>query len=152
MSVGDRGDTARLAPQGQLSLARTGHPVQVVVLPRRSVRAAGGQQGEPSPSRGVQTAACAKPSTSAGGGSRRPEAAAERARISPALLMTSINIGDLVELRDRAAWLGSVLDVVDGRPRCLLGYPYAPPKLCINPDLEHEESLALALTHGGGSR
>ena len=59
--------------------------------------------------------------------------------------MTSINIGDLVELRDGAAWLGSVLDVVDGRPPCLLVYWYTPPKLCINPVLENEECLALAM-------
>jgi len=59
--------------------------------------------------------------------------------------MTSINVGDLVELRDGAAWLGSVLDVVDGRPRYLLVYWYTPPKLCINPVLENEECLALAM-------
>ena len=35
--------TPHLAPQGQLSLARTGHPVQALVLPRRSVRVAGRQ-------------------------------------------------------------------------------------------------------------
>jgi hypothetical protein len=60
--------------------------------------------------------------------------------------MASINVGDLVELRYGAAWLGSVLDVVDGRPRYLLVYWYTPPKLCINPVLENEECLALALT------
>ena len=60
--------------------------------------------------------------------------------------MTSINIGDLVELRDGAACFGSVLDVVDGRPRCLLVYWYTAPKLCINPVLENEECLALAVT------
>jgi hypothetical protein len=38
--------------------------------------------------------------------------------------VTSINGGDLVELRDGPAWLGSVLDVVDGRPRSLLVYWY----------------------------
>jgi hypothetical protein len=59
--------------------------------------------------------------------------------------MTSINVGDLVELRYEAGWLGSVLDVVDGRPRCLLVYWYTPPKLCINPVLENEECLALAM-------
>ena len=51
---------------------------------------------------------------------------------------------DLVELRDGAAWLGSVLDVVDGRPRCLLVYWYTPPKLCINPVLENEDCLAFS--------
>jgi hypothetical protein len=60
--------------------------------------------------------------------------------------MTSINVGDLVERRDGAARLGSVLDVVDGRPRCLLVYWYTPPKLCINPALENEDCLALAVT------
>jgi hypothetical protein len=59
--------------------------------------------------------------------------------------MTSINVGDLVELRNGATWLGSVLDVVDGPPRCLLVYWYTPPKLCINPVLENEECLALAM-------
>ena len=63
--------------------------------------------------------------------------------------MTSINIGDLVDLRDRAAWLGSVLDVVDGRPCCLLVYWYTPPKLGINPVLENEECLALAVRDKG---
>jgi hypothetical protein len=53
--------------------------------------------------------------------------------------MTSINVGDLVGLRyeavgSGACWTcGSVLDVVDGRPRRLLVYWYTPPKLCINP-------------------
>src|SRR5262249_40136221 len=145
MSVGDRGDTTSLAPQGQPSLARTGHPVQAFVLPRRSVRAAGWHEGGPLASRGLQTAACAKLGLSADGGCHRREAAAERARILPALLMTSIDIGDLVELRDGAAWLGSVLDVVDGPPRCLLVYWYTPPKLCINPVLENEAWLALAM-------
>jgi hypothetical protein len=60
--------------------------------------------------------------------------------------MTSINVGDLVELRDGAAWLGSVVDVVDGPPRCLLVYWYTPPKLCMNPVLENEACLALAVT------
>ena len=59
--------------------------------------------------------------------------------------MTSINVGDLVELRDGAAWLGSVLDVVNGPPRCFLVYWYTPPKLCINPVLENEECLAVAV-------
>jgi len=59
--------------------------------------------------------------------------------------MTSINVGDLVELRDGATWLGSVLQVVDGPPRCLLVYWYMPPKLCINPVLENEECLAVAV-------
>ena len=59
--------------------------------------------------------------------------------------MTSINGGDLVELRDGPAWLGSVLDVVDGRPRSLLVYWYTPPKLCMNPVLENEACLALAV-------
>jgi len=63
--------------------------------------------------------------------------------------MASINIGDLVELRDGAAWLGSVLDVVDGRPRCLLVYWYTSPKVCINPVLENEECLALAVRDKG---
>jgi len=59
--------------------------------------------------------------------------------------MPNIDVGDLVELRDGAAWLGSVLDLVDGRPRCLLVYWYTPPKLCMNPVLENEECLAVAL-------
>ena len=63
--------------------------------------------------------------------------------------MTSINVGDLVELREGAAWLGSVLDVVDGCPRHLLVYWYTPPKLCNNPVLEHEECLALVVRDTG---
>ena len=63
--------------------------------------------------------------------------------------MTSINVGDLVELRDGAGWLGSVLDVVGGGPRCLLVYWYTPPKLCINPVLENEECLALVVRDTG---
>jgi hypothetical protein len=35
--------------------------------------------------------------------------------------------------------------VVDGPTRCLLVYWYTPPKLCINPVLENEECLALAM-------
>ena len=38
-----------------------------------------------------------------------------------------------------------VLQVVDGPPRCLLVYWYMPPKLCINPVLENEECLAVAV-------
>jgi hypothetical protein len=37
------------------------------------------------------------------------------------------------------------LDVVDGRPRSLLVYWYTPPKLCMNPVLENEACLALAV-------
>jgi hypothetical protein len=34
--------------------------------------------------------------------------------------MTSLNVGDLVELHPGTGWFGTVLDVVESRPRWLL--------------------------------
>ena len=59
--------------------------------------------------------------------------------------MSSLNVGDLVELHAGTGWLGTVLDVVEGRPRWLLVYWHTPPNLSINPLLENEELLTLAL-------
>lgn len=59
--------------------------------------------------------------------------------------MTSLQVGDLVELRYGARWLGTVLDVVEGRPRCLLVDWRTPPNVGINPLLESEEFLVLAV-------
>ena len=58
--------------------------------------------------------------------------------------MTSLNVGDLVELHAGTGWLGTVLDVVESRPRWLLVYWHTPPNICINPLLENEEFLTLA--------
>jgi len=57
--------------------------------------------------------------------------------------MTSLNAGDLVELHPGTGWLGTVLDVVESRPRWLLVYWHTPPNICINPLLENEEFLTL---------
>jgi len=60
--------------------------------------------------------------------------------------MTSLNVGDLVELHPGTGWLGTVLDVVESRPRWLLVYWHTPPpNICINPLLENEEFLTLAV-------
>jgi hypothetical protein len=64
--------------------------------------------------------------------------------------MTNFKVGDLVGLRDGAGWLGTGLDAVENRPRWLLVYWHTPPNLCINPLLESEEFLALAV--GGAGR
>ena len=42
-------------------------------------------------------------------------------------------------------WLGTVLDVVESRPRWLLAYWHTPPNICVNPLLENEEFLTLAV-------
>src|SRR5262245_12345558 len=78
MLSGDRGDTPKPTPQGRAPLARTGHPIHALVLPRRSIHAARWPQSEPPAPGRVQTAARVEPGASAA--RRRPrEAWAERA-------------------------------------------------------------------------
>jgi hypothetical protein len=57
--------------------------------------------------------------------------------------MTSLQVGDLVELRYGARWLGTVLEVVESRPRWLLVYWHSPRNVGINPLLESEQFLTL---------
>src|SRR5437867_9889797 len=59
------------------------------------------------------------------------------------LKMTSLKVGDLVELHPGTGRLGTVLDVVESHPRWLLVYWHTPPNICINPLLENEEFLTL---------
>ena len=47
--------------------------------------------------------------------------------------MTSLKVGDLVELHPGTGQLGTVLDVVESDPRWLLVYWHTPPNICINP-------------------
>ena len=75
VSAGDHGDTSKPAPQGRPALARTGHPIHALVLPRRSVRAARWPQSEPLAPCGVQTAARVELAPSAARRRRRPKAA-----------------------------------------------------------------------------
>jgi hypothetical protein len=56
--------------------------------------------------------------------------------------MTSLKVGDLVELRAGTGRLGTVLDVVKSRPPWLLVCWHTPPNTCINPLLENEEFLS----------
>ena len=63
--------------------------------------------------------------------------------------MTSLKVGDLVALRSGTLWLGTVLDVVEGRPRWLLVDWHTPPNVCISPLLENEEFLELAVEDPG---
>ena len=59
--------------------------------------------------------------------------------------MTSLKVGDLVELRAGTGTVGTVLDVVESHPRWLLVDWHTPPNnTCINPLLENEEFLTLA--------
>ena len=58
--------------------------------------------------------------------------------------MTSLKVGDLVELSAGTSRLGTVFDVVESCPRWLLVYWHAPPNICINPLLENEKFLRLA--------
>src|SRR5215470_18716764 len=59
--------------------------------------------------------------------------------------MTSLKVGDLVELRAGTGTVGTVLDVVESHPRWLLVDWHTPPNnTCINPPLENEEFLTLA--------
>ena len=51
--------------------------------------------------------------------------------------MTSLKVGDLVELHPGTGQLGTVLDVVESDPRWLLVYWHTPPNICINPLLEN---------------
>src|SRR5262245_5992501 len=59
-------------------------------------------------------------------------------------VMTSLKVGDLVELRAGTGTVGTVLDVVEGHPRWLLVDWHTPPNTCISPLLENEEFLTLA--------
>ena len=54
--------------------------------------------------------------------------------------MTSLKVGDLIELRAGPGRVGTVLDVVESRPRWLLVDWHTPPNTCINPLLENEGS------------
>jgi len=58
--------------------------------------------------------------------------------------MTSLKVGDLVELRAGTGTVGTVLDVVESHPRWLLVDWHTPPNTCINLLLENEEFLTLA--------
>lgn len=58
--------------------------------------------------------------------------------------MTNFTVGDLVGLRDGPGWRGTVLDVVESRPRWLLVYWHTPSTLSLNPLLESEDLLAVA--------
>ena len=60
-------------------------------------------------------------------------------------ILTSLKVGDLVELRSGTRWLGTVLDVVESCPRWLLVDWHTPPNVCISPLLENEEFLTLAV-------
>lgn len=57
--------------------------------------------------------------------------------------MRHFKVGDLVGLRHGPGWLGTVLNVVENRPRWLL-VEWHTPDVCINPLLENEEFLTLA--------
>jgi hypothetical protein len=46
--------------------------------------------------------------------------------------MTSLKVGDLVELRAGTGTVGTVLDVVESHPRWLLVDWHTPPNTCIN--------------------
>jgi hypothetical protein len=59
--------------------------------------------------------------------------------------MTSLKVGDLVELRAGTGRLGTVLDVLESHPPWLLVCWHTPPNTCINPLLENEEFLRLAV-------
>jgi hypothetical protein len=67
-------------------------------------------------------------------------------------VMTSLKVGDLVELRAGTGTVGTVLDVVENRPRWILVDWHTPPDTCINPLLENEEFLTLAAGDGGDSQ
>jgi len=64
--------------------------------------------------------------------------------------MTSLKVGDLVELRAGTGTVGTVLDVVESHPRWLLVDWHTSPNTCINPLLENEEFLTLAAVDARG--
>ncbi len=59
--------------------------------------------------------------------------------------MATLKVGDLVVLHLGTGWLGPVLDVVESCPRWVLVYWRTPPNICVNPLLENEEFLTLAV-------
>ena len=63
--------------------------------------------------------------------------------------MTSLKVGDLVELRAGPGTVGTVLDVVESHPRWLLVDWHTPPNTCNAPLLENEEFLTLAVGDAG---
>ncbi len=66
-------------------------------------------------------------------------------------MTTTFKVGDLVGLRYGPGGRGTVLDAVEGCPRCLLVYWHTPPNVGINPTLESEQTLTLARADGGSA-